>query len=538
MENLKFLTRTNVKDGDKVLYFYYNLPDTSNFSNFHEQAYPLIEELKDAMPLIKNKTLEMNGKLAKITSDNTRKIKDLKQQLEKEKQETQKKVDKLKELNAKHKNLETEKQRIKNRVYTTNNNDNQSLIDDLTNKADELAKDYEQARDAEDKVRDQLKQQIDLIKNLEEAATQSANSINLLTSKIDELNLQLDESKKEAKPQTENAALKSLNEALQRALKATGKNSTKSTPHKLTDDQIVINDEDSSKRSNKIKLKINTCLQTFSGLPHQNVNEYLHSADRVFDFGQYTDNEKVNVASSYLKGIAFSDWLLHEQENGKQTWKQFTDYMKKKYIPANHSQVIRARIKNLKKMTSVKDYYVEFRSLSIQAPEMNTDEKLDHFINNLKPELSKQVHLKECKTIEAAYDAAVLFETFGQPTNNTKYSFMATHQNNTSNINTNYNTNNNLKFYQQPSNQNNFADLNDYSNQNSYNHNYQYHNYNLGDDENQYQIDENDYNYEETEDYNDQNNDDNSYNSCYNEKQDQIDENYEDYEEYYNNVYY
>ncbi len=77
-----------------------------------------------------------------------------------------------------------------------------------------------------------MKEKIDLVKILEEAATQSANSINLLTSKIDELNLQIEESKRETNPQIENTALKSLNEALQRALKATEKGSTKSTPNK------------------------------------------------------------------------------------------------------------------------------------------------------------------------------------------------------------------------------------------------------------------------------------------------------------------
>lgn len=339
-------------------------------------------------------------------------------------------MDQVTELKPNNENLERENQQLKLQANVTNNTESQSLIEDLTKKADELAKEYEQAREAEDEMRDQLKEKNDLVKTLEEAATNTANSINLLTSKIDELNLQIEEYKREAKPQTENAALKSLNEALQRALKATEKSSTKSTPNKKNDDPIVIDDEDSNKTSNKIKLKINTSLQTFSGLPLT-----------------------VNVASSYLRGIAYSDWILHEQENGRQTWKQFVDYMKKKYIPANHSQVIRSRTKNLKQLTSVKDYYVEFRSLSIQAPEMNTDEKLDHFINNLKPELSKQVHLKECKTIEAAYDAAVLYETFSQPANNTTNSFMATRQHNPSNLNRN--NNRNPRQYQQSNMDNN-----------------------------------------------------------------------------------
>jgi len=227
--------------------------------------------------------------------------------------------------------------------------------------------------------------------------------------------------------------------------------------------------------------------------------------------------------------------------------------MKKKYIPANHSQVIRSRIKNLKQLTSVKDYYVEFRSLSIQAPEMNTDEKLDHFINNLKPELSKQVHLKECKTIEEAYDAAVLYETFSQPTSNTTYSFMATRQQNNSNMNRNNNRNPrqyqqsnmdnnknnrinnnhsamNSNFQSNNSNENNYNDL---GHQNNYNHNCD-NQYQL--DENDYFDEENDYNDEENYDYNDQDNDD--YNNVnYNINNLSIHED-ENYEEYYDSVFY
>ncbi len=229
--------------------------------------------------------------------------------------------------------------------------------------------------------------------------------------------------------------------------------------------------------------------------------------------------------------------------------------MKKKYIPANHSQVIRSRIKNLKQLTSVKDYYVEFRSLSIQAPEMNTDEKLDHFINNLKPELSKQVHLKECKTIEEAYDAAVLYETFSQPTSNTTYSFMATRQQNNSNMNRNNNRNprqyqqsnmdnnknnrinnnhsamnSNSNFQSNNSNENNYNDL---GHQNNYNHNCD-NQYQL--DENDYFDEENDYNDEENYDFNDQDNDD--YNNVnYNINNLSIHED-ENYEEYYDSVFY
>jgi hypothetical protein len=164
--------------------------------------------------------------------------------------------------------------------------------------------------------------------------------------------------------------------------------SNKINEHRVND----FNDHDTNKRSDKIKLKINTSLPAFEGLPNQNIGEFIHGADRIFELGQYSDPEKVNVASSYLKGIAFSDWLIHEQENGKQSWKQFCDYMKKKYTASNHTQIIRSRIRNLKQLTSVKNFYIDFRALCIQAPEMNADEKLDHFINNIKNVLDVNVN--------------------------------------------------------------------------------------------------------------------------------------------------
>ena len=98
------------------------------------------------------------------------------------------------ELKANKESLEREIQQLKLQTNVTNNTESQSLIEDLTKKADELAKEYEQAREAEDEMRDQLKEKNDLVKSLEEAATHTANSIILLTSKIDELNLQIEES--------------------------------------------------------------------------------------------------------------------------------------------------------------------------------------------------------------------------------------------------------------------------------------------------------------------------------------------------------
>ncbi len=71
--------------------------------------------------------------------------------------------------------------------------------------------------------------------------------------------------------------------------------------------------------------------------------------------------------------------------------------------------------------------------LCIQAPELGTNEKLDHFITNLKPDYAKFVLYKECRTIEEAYNAAVLHESISEEHTHVTNSYMSTRNQNVNN---------------------------------------------------------------------------------------------------------
>ena len=132
MSNLKYLTRDEVMDGDKVIYFTYTLPDTSSYSNYNTQAKPLIEELKVAIPLMKEQAKRMHDNTVNIIADDSRIINELKEKLRVEAQEHQTKVNDLTNQIAELKNNQ-------------NNDNTQSLIDDLTKKADKLNRECESA---------------------------------------------------------------------------------------------------------------------------------------------------------------------------------------------------------------------------------------------------------------------------------------------------------------------------------------------------------------------------------------------------------
>ena len=255
------------------------------------------------MPLINDQAKDLHDKILKNLSDDTRVIDDLKSQLEDCKQE-----------------LTT----VQSQAATNVSPEAQSLIDDLTKKADEMKKQRDMAISAESELRDQVSNLQDMIKDLEITEEQNTEAMELQNEKMDTLKKQLSEARKQ--PASENQSAIKSKLALLKALK--NAETIIDSPTKKPSTTIVLDGEETSKKSSNIKLKIKTSLPTFARLPNQNNGEFIHGADRVFEFGEYSDSEKVNAASSYLKGIAFSDWLLHVQENGKQTWKQFCDYMR------------------------------------------------------------------------------------------------------------------------------------------------------------------------------------------------------------------
>ena len=50
--------------------------------------------------------------------------------------------------------------------------------------------------------------------------------------------------------------------------------------------------------------------------------------------------------------------------------------------------------------------------LALQATDMNEAEKLNTYVNGIKPDIRKYVDMQLPKTLENAFDTADLFETF------------------------------------------------------------------------------------------------------------------------------
>jgi len=143
--------------------------------------------------------------------------------------------------------------------------------------------------------------------------------------------------------------------------------------------------------------------------------------------------------------------------------------MRKKYTPANHNHIIRNKIQNLNQKASVKEFYVEFRKLAIQAPNMNDDEK------GLKSDIAKRVNIKKVTSPENVSKESDLYETNNYESLDSNYVFMDNYKpdNQQGLIINKYNNNNNQSNYVNRNDDNiesNYVYYNNYSNGTNYNH--------------------------------------------------------------------
>ena len=200
--------------------------------------------------------------------------------------------------------------------------------------------------------------------------------------------------------------------------------SSKPKPKSSNSTVITLEDEDEEQQvsfnSQKFRIKMDSTLTTFRGRPDENINDWLYTLDRAFRTGCYTSDEKLMIGTNYLKDIAIQDYIVRERLHGKESYTEFCQYMRKQYTPTNQNMLIREKLKALKQMTDVKDYYIEFRKLALQSATMTDEERMSLFLSGLKPSLSSWCGLMKVKTLDECYNAALDKEKFGEE-NHEKY---------------------------------------------------------------------------------------------------------------------
>ena len=130
---------------------------------------------------------------------------------------------------------------------------------------------------------------------------------------------------------------------------------------------------------------------TFTGKRDaKELDNYLWHMERYFEAIALTDEAtKVRTATLYLTDNATLWWRRRFMEIEKglctiDTWADFKREIKKQFYPEDVGYMARRKIKHLRHTGSICDYVKEFSSLMLEAPDMNENELLFNFMDNLQ----------------------------------------------------------------------------------------------------------------------------------------------------------
>ena len=431
------LKKTEVKDTNgKTLYVSYTIEDLASITKWVGAGKSLLDEVATELLTINEQSKKLFDKQIEIANHYQNEINQLDVKLkesatnEAKLADTENKldacneqlIDKIKELEAKEKEVKEQQDEIDKLMSAHNYNNNndgesQTILEEATNSYEKQLKE----------LKEDLNQKARQIQMLQEKVDKTENSRNEIKQLADKLigDLELaNETIKERLVQNkdvieidkdEYSDLKKRMEALDKDTHrqiATINSKRPSSQMSASSESAKFKDDFDDKG---IKIDMRTTLPTFSGRPdaNPNIGDWLFQSKKIMDLARYTDSQMVAVGTNHLKDLAAQDYILHEKMYGiHKSWSEFAEFMTKRYTPANHNHIIRGKIKSLVQITSIKDYYNEFRMLALQATDMNEAEKLNAFVNGMKPDIRKYVNMQLPKSLENAYDTADLYETF------------------------------------------------------------------------------------------------------------------------------
>lgn len=155
---------------------------------------------------------------------------------------------------------------------------------------------------------------------------------------------------------------------------------------------VVDNSIDEKKSSRCIYLKkVQVEMPVFEG---PNVNSWIIRAERYFEFGSFTETEKLRIAYMSVEGHALSWFNLWENRNPFVDW---NDFKSRLLLRFGDSRSAFERLLSLKQVESVLLYLGEFEELSSQCLDIPESLLEVVFVKGLKDEIQEMLRVFQPK---------------------------------------------------------------------------------------------------------------------------------------------
>jgi hypothetical protein len=142
--------------------------------------------------------------------------------------------------------------------------------------------------------------------------------------------------------------------------------------------------------------------------------EWIQNTEKVFRITRVLDDDKVNYATTMFKSRALTWWnatfaSLSETDKECKSWESFKTRFNKQYCPADLQRRLEKEFLDLNQgKMSVVDYETEFNHKAQFATRFLTteQERIDHFIDGLRPEIRDVVANRDISEFEKAVESA------------------------------------------------------------------------------------------------------------------------------------
>lgn len=149
----------------------------------------------------------------------------------------------------------------------------------------------------------------------------------------------------------------------------------------------------------------------FNGSVRANVELWLFEMNSYLNGVKVPDNQKVQVAGTYLKDNA-ALWFkcVCEEANADEvllTWEDFKDKLLQRFRPIESNRTARVALSALKQTGSVQYYCNQFQQLITLINDMAEADKVFAFQRGLKFNIAREVDLREPNTLLDAMNFAI-----------------------------------------------------------------------------------------------------------------------------------
>jgi hypothetical protein len=149
--------------------------------------------------------------------------------------------------------------------------------------------------------------------------------------------------------------------------------------------------------------------ETFDGNPLK-IGDWIFQLKNYNQLAKVSSDKQVTLAVTLLRESPLTWWRNLPSDSRPVDFGEFEQAILKQFQIDDESRLARDAIAKLSQKNTVQNYTQNFRSLMLKIPDMSEAEASDKYIRGLKPDVSKEVLLRDPKTFNEIIKTAERFD--------------------------------------------------------------------------------------------------------------------------------